>query len=63
MPDDALYVIPAVYTWGLKDVFAGSAYFVGDVRTAKRLNEELLVEGHLPTDHVARVTNNLAAFR
>ena len=50
-PDaDRLFLDVGAYSWGLKDVIAGSAYYIGERDLSRRLNEELLADGYLPPD-------------
>jgi len=62
-PNDRLYVHLNVYTWGLKAVFAGSAFALGNFKLAEQISSELLDEGHLPSSQVDSVKHNLEACR
>ena len=58
-PNDALFVGDAVYTWRAKDELAVSAYHCGDRALARRINEELLASGVVPSADRPRIEDNL----
>lgn len=60
LPEDRLFVDVPAYTWGLKDVFAISAYYAGDKHASRQICEELLMGGNIPKEEVHRIMQNLA---
>ena len=58
LPEDKLFVDRPAYIWGLKDVFAISAFYAGDLHASRQINEELLTSGHLPLNEIQRITLN-----
>lgn len=58
-PNDALFVVDAVYAWRAKDEHAVSAYHCGDYALALTLNQELLANKAVPEADRRRVLDNL----
>jgi len=60
MSEDVLFADASVYRWRAADEFAVSAYWVGRVKEASRVNKRLLAGDHLPPAQRARIRENIA---
>ena len=55
LPDDALFLQPWVYTYGLQDEYAVNAYCTGQYRAALRTCLDVLGHPDVPPEHRARI--------
>jgi hypothetical protein len=51
-----------VYSWRALDEFSICAFYVGDHAAGRTAVERLLAEGHVPSQHRARVEKNREFF-
>ena len=61
-PPDILFLDESVYSWRALDEFSICAFYVGDHAAGRTAVERLLAEGHVPSQHRARVEKNREFF-
>jgi len=58
-PDDRLFLDNATYEWRALDEYAIASYWIGNYRESAQACEDLLNNAALPSNQLARVTENL----
>lgn len=58
-PGDVLFLDNNTYDWRTADEYAISLYWVGRFEDARKVNEQILASGKLPTEQVSRIVDNL----